>query len=654
MAVRLNRWHTTASRRARARRGVLLAALALIVASGGALMAGAAVPTAPSNILIFSDRDFVSVEGFADHAGETATLEITRAGNVIGSAQAQVSGATVAFEVNHPGGVCWGNGTSLKVTPDIRPGDKATVSFGATSAGDATVQDAFAEKVAYDPASPAKVVVTGRVNLAAGIDPANVEQRIVNPDLVALIGKRDVRAVPGALTPAKTGGYSSGLDIPAGGTTFTATYVFDDAAVAKTVADGGGARLLTWQVTDAAGNRQGVTIAELGEVGGPGIGGCPAGPADLTPPAGTASVTRSADGTSLAVDWTAVTAQPGSTPVSGYSVTAIAGSASAAGLRQAPGLRTTTATTKATIDNLDAAESYTVEVRAVAGSRLGDPFILGTVDVTPPTLTADPAPNGDTAVSATSVTPCERRAGLLHDRRLPGDQRRHAVGYGQVVHRPDRDHRAHRPARGRLRRRGQPHAARRRLRAAERRAAGGASRRLPPASPARRARAGSRSRGTRAAASVTGYRVQTYDAAGARLGTPTPATDAAATIGGLTPGEAYSFTVAAKNANGFGDESAKAGPYRPTDTISITTARWKAGDFRITGSGNVAGATVTVRAGSPTAPALGSATVGNIVAPATTGTYDIRLRNGAAPATRPPTIYVTSDKGAVAGPFTVQ
>lgn len=653
MTVRLNRWHTTASRRARARRGVLLAALALIVVSGGALMAGAAVPTAPSNILIFPNRDFVSVEGFADHAGETATLEITRAGNVVGSAQAQVSGGTVAFEVNHPGGVCWGNGTSLKVTPDIRPGDKATVSFGATSAGDATVQDAFAEKVAYDPASPAKVVVTGRLNLAAGIDPANVEQRIVNSDLVALIGKRDVRAVPGALTPAKTGGYSSGLDIPAGGTTFTATYVFDDAAVAKTVADGGGARLLTWQVTDAAGNRQGVTIAELGEVGGPGVGGCPAGPADLTPPAGTASVTRSADGTSLAVDWTAVTAQPGSTPVSGYSVTAIAGSASAAGLQQAPGLRTPTATTKATIDNLDAAESYTVEVRAVAGSRLGDPFILGTVDVTPPTLTADPAPNGDTAVSATSVSlasngqayyTTDGSPAISGD--TPSDTARPytdpiAITERTVLHAAAFDDAGNHTQLDGLYE--PPNAA-------------------PPVEvpAAPTGLAGKAGEGRVAltwdagAASVTGYRVQTYDAAGARLGTPTPATDAAATIGGLTPGEAYSFTVAAKNASGFGDESAKAGPYRPTDTISITTARWKAGDFRITGSGNVAGATVTVRAGSPTAPALGSATVGNIVAPAATGTYDIRLRNGAAPATRPPTIYVTSDKGAVAGPFTVQ
>ena len=62
---------------------------------------------------------------------------------VIGSAQGVVSGGDVAFEVNHPGGVCWGNGTELQVTPDIRPGDKVSISFGVTPAGDTTVQDAF-------------------------------------------------------------------------------------------------------------------------------------------------------------------------------------------------------------------------------------------------------------------------------------------------------------------------------------------------------------------------------------------------------------------------------------------------------------------------------------------------------------------------------
>ena len=39
--------------------------------------------------------------------------------------------------------------------------------------------------------------------------------------------------------------------------------------------------------------------------------------------------------------------------------------------------------------------------------------------------------------------------------------------------------------------------------------------------------------------------------------------------------------------------------------------------------------------------------------PATGGEYDFRLRNGAAPATNPGSIYVESDGGGVAGPFTV-
>jgi hypothetical protein len=117
--------------------------------------------------------------------------------------------------------------------------------------------------------------------------------------------------------------------------------------VAKVVANGGGERLLAWQETDAAGNRQGVTIAELGEAGGPGMGGCPAGPADLGAPSpGTAAVIRSAGKTSMQVDWTPATAQPGAPPVSGYSVEAIAETASARGQKVQLGRRTPADATK--------------------------------------------------------------------------------------------------------------------------------------------------------------------------------------------------------------------------------------------------------------------------------------------------------------------
>src|SRR5689334_20497065 len=88
-------------------------------------VAAAAVPAFPDNIVVFPDRDFVSVEGYEEHAGEKGTLEVRRNGTLIGSSQATVEAGGVAFEINHPGGACWGVGApaNLQVTPDIRPGD---------------------------------------------------------------------------------------------------------------------------------------------------------------------------------------------------------------------------------------------------------------------------------------------------------------------------------------------------------------------------------------------------------------------------------------------------------------------------------------------------------------------------------------------------
>jgi hypothetical protein len=656
MAVWHHSSHSDRPRRIGARRGALLAVLALIVISGGAFIAAAAVPAAPDNILVFPNRDFVTVEGFADHAGETATLRITRGANVIGSAQAVVSGGDVAFEINHPGGECWGNGTALKVTPDILPRDKATISFDGADAGDTTAQDAFVRTLTYDAAvDPNKVVVTGRLNLDPGVDPGNVEQRIVNPDLVDLVGKRDVRAIPGPQTRAATGGYASGLTADAATNSFTATYVFDDAAVAKVVANGGGERLLSWQETDAAGNRQGVTIAELGEPGGPGMGGCPAGPADQAAPSpGTAALIRSADKTSMQVDWTPATAQPGAVPVSGYSVEAIAGTASATGQKVQLGRRTPADAAKTTITGLDPAETYTVEVRSLAGPRMSEAFVVAPAprvpgDTTRPTLSATPPPNGTAAVTATEVTltsngqvfyTTDGSPAILGD--MPSDKAKlykdpiaitnHTVikvaAFDQVGNHTELDGVYDPPA--------------------------GPT--TPPDAPTGlTGTAGQQQvalKWTASDPSITGYRVQTYDAAGA-VGQPTPADGKSVTITGLTAGTEYFFTVAAKNANDFGAESPKAGPYKPTgDTVTIGTAKWKAGDFRVTGTGSVVPATVSLRIGSPTAPVIATAPV-VAAPPAAGGTFDFRLRGAAAQNTRPSTVYVTSDKGGVAGPFTV-
>jgi hypothetical protein len=76
-------------------------------------------------------------------------------------------------------------------------------------------------------------------------------------------------------TTGGKGGYTSSL--VADGTTFKATYVFDNnaasIAAAQIVFETQVLRALSWVGTDPAGNRLGITISEKGEAGGPGFGG---------------------------------------------------------------------------------------------------------------------------------------------------------------------------------------------------------------------------------------------------------------------------------------------------------------------------------------------------------------------------------------------
>ena len=92
--------------------------------------------------------------------------------------------------------------------------------------------------------------------------------------------------------------------------------------------------------------------------------------------------------------------------------------------------------------------------------------------------------------------------------------------------------------------------------------------------------------------------------------------------------------------------------------MTIGTAKWKAGDFRVTGTGSLVGAIVTVRPALANGTidrtkSLGTAQTVPAAPPATGGTYDIRLRNANAPATNPGKIFVESDSNGVAGPFVV-
>jgi hypothetical protein len=628
--------------------GLALTPLALFAGA-----ASAAVPEFPNNVVVFPNRDFVSLEGYSEHAGETALVEVTRPGvGLVGSAEGVVSGTDVAFEVNHPGGVCWGNGTALNVTPDILAGDIVSISFPDGSHDETTTSSATVTQNMVQ--SGTTVTVEGTFDPTV-VNPDFLEQRIINPDLVPIVGKRDVRALPGPIVPAARGGYSSGMSFPTPGH-FVATYQFDTQEAADTTAAADlGERAMNWQVQDADGNRQGLTIAEFGEVGGPGFGGCPAGPADQSAPAGTASVVRT--GATALLKWTPVTAVPTADPVTGYSIEAVS-TPNGAGQQTSTGLRVGVNTTQATLSGLDPAASYTFEVRSMAGAKLSIPFKMGATDTTAPTLTLNPQPVAGAVVETNAVNvnsngqvffttdgspvisgdlPSDS-ATLLSGNSIPitaavtlkiaaFDQ----VGNNVVL---EGDYRPTSVA-------------------------------LPAAPTGLAGTAGQTSMALTwnalADSTVTGYQVSVFDSTGTKLANQPPITTVPRqTITGLTPGTTYQFSVAAKNPAGTGPDSSPRltkATTPATDRISITSAKWKANDFRVVGTGDKLGAIIQlyrVNADGTAGAAIPGATAQVVAAaPPGIGDWTIRLRNAAAGATNPGRIIAKSDGGATAGPFTV-
>lgn len=663
--------HLKAGQGPRRARTALVAVTAASLAAGSLLAAqsaSAAIPKFPNNVVVFPDRDFVSVEGYSERAGQTAVVEVVRQGQVTGSAKGTISGTDVAFEINHPGGVCWGNGTTDKVTPDIRPGDVVQITFEDGTHDETTTADAA---VTGDLARDGNTI-TVRGHVGPTVNQAQMEQRIINPDLVdTAVAKRDIRAVSGPLVPAAKGGYSSSLAFPTADT-FLATYVFDDAASAAIAAAADlGERAMSWQEEDADGNRQGLTIAEYGELGGPGMGGCPAGPGDQAAPlAGAASVVYSADKTSMQVKWTPAVPQAGAAAVTGYSIAAIAQTATG-GQQVQRGMRTGATATQTTIAGLDPAEKYTVEVRSLAGARMSEALTMAPAPVT------DPTTPGDTVQPTLEVSPAPAAAG--------GPTTASSVSIasdGQIFFTTDGSPvvSGNLPSdTAQLYTKPIAVTAAVTLRVAAFDQAGNsrifegdfvppAEQLQAPAAPTGlAATAGQGSvtlRWDAGAASVTGYQVTVYNAAGAAQVAgvqPAETTARTQTVTGLTGGTSYQFTVKAKNAAaGYGAESAKvsAAAQQVTDTVTISGARWKAGsEFRINGTGSVVGTTVTVYRATSTGT-IGTAITGAngavvAAAPPGIGDYDIRLRNGSVPATNPGRIFVKSSNGGVAGPFTV-
>jgi hypothetical protein len=737
----------SATKRRFAAIGVTAAATVLATLALPASSASAAIPTFPDNITVFPDRDFVSVSGYQGRVGQTATLEVTRPGvGMVGSANAVVQAGDIAFEVNHPGGVCWGNGTNLQVTPDIIPGDVVSIRFGANAAGDTRTGDVFV--TTGSTLSGSTVTVSGHIG--AGVIPANTEQRIIEPALVdTALGKRDVRAVPGPLTPAPTGGYSSSLEFPTA-TTFLATYVFDDPAVAAIVDSAFlGERMMSWETVDLAGNRQGLTIAEFNTPGGPGFGGCPNGPLQAGPPGPTNVIAASVAG-GIKLTWTPAVALAGTPAITGYRVTAI-GQTVINGEQNEIGKRIAGQAAKGTtITGLTTGEVYDVEVVSVSSVGQTFPAItaIPQTDTTPPVITA--TPNGGSFATPRQVTLTSNEAGSQIFYTTNGDDPldpagdviptattytgSFAIGSNTTLKYVGFDPSGNASVVG-----------------VATFVISNAPTPAPPTFlPATVGQGFITLNWTSSDPSITLYGIQLSDAGGLAVGSLRETTQQTLTINGLTAGTPYFATIKAKNVNGYGPVSVRFGPVIPTgsvvanagpdqtvvrgltattvtlngagsttggatykwtqllngnpdpdavvlsndttltpsfslplysypqtnlartfrltvttsngtaiddvkvtpipDQVSVATARWKAGDFRVTGGGSLVGATIKVRQGSPSGTVLGSAVV---VAGVPAGTFDMRLRNGAAPGNNPGTIWIESSAGGRSGPFTV-
>lgn len=646
-------------------RNITAATLALSLVGGATLpaatgnIAHAAPPSAPDNILVFPNRDFVTIEGFQNHVGETATVEVLRGGVIMGSASATIAAGDVAFEINHPGGVCWGAGGGLQVTPDIQAGDLVQIRIGGAVLADTLVLDAAVDSVPTLVGNT--LTVTGHVR--GNIDPTFLEQRTINPDLVGTeVGRRDIRAAPGPLTPAPKGGYQSSLVI--NGTTATATYVFDNVATAQLVAGGGGERMMAWQVQDPAGNRQGLTIAELGEVGGPGVGGCPLGPGQASAPQpGAAAAVRSADKTSMVVTWTPATAVPGAANVTNYSVLAISTTQTSQGATQL-GVRTGATATSATISGLTPAIDYSAEVRAIAGTSMGSPLTIALPATSAPQQAQFAAPTASSSSAGVALATTRALAEIYYT--LDGSAPRTAdmpsatalLYRAPIVIPADNTT----------------------LKAFAVDIDGATSTTfsqvfskttvaLPNAPTNVTAAPGDASATVNWAAAAGGVAATAWRVTATPVAPSTsPIVTQEAPVGArslvitrLVNNVNYNITVAGL-LNGVAGASSAAAAVRPvastTDTLIVTGATWKSGDFRVDGTGSVTGASITlftVNANNTIGTAIPGATttVAAPVPPALAGAWQVRLRNGAAGTANPGRIYVRSDRGGVIGPITV-
>jgi hypothetical protein len=351
-------------------------------------------PTGPGNIEIFPMRDMVAIEGYTEQAGMQATFTALRGEQVIGKTTGTV-GADGFLEANHPGGVCWGVGTGApQVTPDLQAGDEVRVDFSNGQWDASKVVDIEATDVVLDETAHT-LTINGRYGPGVDMpnpadltaDPGKVGIEIVNPEMRngSAIGERAIGwpgHVPDPLDPEPPAGFEvegsvTGTD--AAGGTFAVKYTFQNAADLE-LANAGSITALGWLANHEDPNQEaqyGLTLNEFYEFGGPGMGGCPAGPQlTRTNGPGTYSALGAGEG-SITVNWDDAKIVPGTPAVDGYTVRAVARNQEDEVGKRLPNTPAAKETT--TLTGLVAGDIYSIEIAAKSKAGEGTPSVISQV-----------------------------------------------------------------------------------------------------------------------------------------------------------------------------------------------------------------------------------------------------------------------------------
>ncbi len=246
-------------------------------------------------VVVFPERDFVSAAGYT--TGQNLEVVVRRPGTGDHRLRRGVAGGTASSRSTTPAAQL------DRPDPDIKPGDivdlvqfddpDGSVATG-RPAGTATKSSPVARPSGPSTSPPTRGqyqqrhpqqrqdrrLVSGAQNPDGTRIPLDrLEQRIIQPEFRGTAGAASAGATSAPTTPGRPrGGHrrtpSGNLTYPNASSNWTATYTGLN-TTRSSLALEGQIRVLSWLAADADDERFGITIFEVGEAGGPGMGGAP-------------------------------------------------------------------------------------------------------------------------------------------------------------------------------------------------------------------------------------------------------------------------------------------------------------------------------------------------------------------------------------------